>query len=115
MSLLAGTAFALFYVTLGLPLGRLADRASRRNLIFAGVFFWSLMTAACGLAQNFWQLFAARVGVGVGEAALSPAAHSIISDSFPPDQRVRPLALYTLALAIGSGLPTSLAARSAAS
>ena len=62
------------------------------------------MTAACGLAQNFWQLFAARVGVGVGEAALSPAAHSIISDSFPPDKRVRPLALYTLALAIGSGL-----------
>lgn len=104
VSLLAGAAFALFYVTLGLPLGRLADRASRRNLIFVGVFFWSLMTAACGLAQNFWQLFAARVGVGVGEAALSPAAHSIISDYFPPDQRVRPLALYTLALAIGSGL-----------
>jgi MFS family permease len=104
VSLLAGTAFALFYVTLGLPLGRLADRASRRNLIFVGVFFWSLMTAACGLAQNFWQLFLARVGVGVGEAALSPAAHSIISDSFPPEQRVRPLALYTLALAIGSGL-----------
>jgi MFS family permease len=104
VSLLAGTAFALFYVTLGLPLGRLADRASRRNLIFVGVFFWSLMTAACGLAQNFWQLFAARVGVGVGEAALSPAAHSIISDSFPPDKRVRPLALYTLALAAGSGL-----------
>lgn len=104
VSLLAGTAFALFYVILGLPLGRLADRASRRNLIFVGVFFWSLMTAACGLAQNFWQLFAARVGVGVGEAALSPAAHSIISDYFPPDKRVRPLALYTLALAIGSGL-----------
>jgi MFS family permease len=104
VSLLAGSAFALFYVTLGLPLGRLADRANRRNLILAGVFLWSLMTAACGLASSFWQLFAARVGVGIGEAALSPAALSIISDYFPPEKRARPLAMYTLALAIGSGL-----------
>lgn len=104
VSLLAGSAFALFYVVLGLPLGRLADRANRRNLIAAGIFLWSLMTAACGLAGNFWQLFAARVGVGVGEAALSPAALSIISDYFPPDERARPLTLYSLAIAIGSGL-----------
>ena len=104
VSLLAGSAFALFYVTLGLPLGRVADRANRRNLILAGVFLWSLMTAACGLASSFWQLFAARVGVGIGEAALSPAALSIISDYFPPEKRARPLALYTLALAFGSGL-----------
>src|SRR5882757_3141134 len=103
-SLLAGSAFALFYVTLGLPLGQLADRANRRNLILAGVFLWSLMTAACGLASSFWQLFAARVGVGIGEAALSPAALSVISDYFPPERRARPLATYTLALAIGSGL-----------
>lgn len=104
VSLLAGSAFALFYVLLGLPLGRLADRANRRNLIAAGIFLWSLMTAACGLAGNFWQLFAARVGVGVGEAALSPAALSIISDYFPPEERARPLTLYSLAIAIGSGL-----------
>jgi MFS family permease len=104
VSLLAGTAFALFYVTLGLPLGWIADRASRRKLIALGVFFWSLMTAMCGLASTFWQLFAARMGVGVGEAALSPAAYSIISDYFPPEARVRPLATYNVALAIGSGL-----------
>jgi len=104
VSLLAGSAFAILYVTLGLPLGRIADRANRRNLIIGGVFLWSLMTAACGLADNFWELFAARVGVGVGEAALSPAALSIISDYFPPQQRVRPLAMYFLAPAIGSGL-----------
>jgi MFS family permease len=104
VSLLAGSAFALFYVTLGLPLGRLADRASRRNLILVGIFFWSLMTVACGLASSFWQLFAARVGVGIGEAALSPAALSMISDYFPPEKRARPLAMYTLALAVGSGL-----------
>jgi MFS family permease len=103
VSLLAGSAFALFYVTLGLPLGRLADRANRRNLIVAGVFLWSLMTVLCGLATSFWQLFAARVGVGVGEAALSPAALSMVSDYFPPDKRARPLTLYSLALAIGSG------------
>ena len=104
VSLLAGSAFAIFYVTLGLPLGRIADRANRRNLIICGVLLWSLMTAACGLADNFWELFAARVGVGVGEAALSPAALSIISDYFPPRERVRPLAMYFLAPAIGSGL-----------
>lgn len=104
VSLLAGTAFVLFYVAMGLPLGRLADRANRRNLIVAGVFFWSLMTTACGLAGNFWQLFAARVGVGVGEATLAPAALSIISDYFPPDRRARPIATYTMAVAIGAGL-----------
>jgi MFS family permease len=104
VSFLVGSAFALFYVTLGVPLGRLADRANRRNLIFAGIFLWSLMTSACGLANTFWQLFAARVGVGVGEAALSPAALSMISDYFPPERRTRPLASYFLALAMGAGL-----------
>ena len=104
VSLLVGTAFALFYVTLGLPLGWLADRANRRNVMFIGVLLWSLMTAACGLASNFWQLFAARMGVGVGEAALSPAAWSTIADYFPPERRVRPAATYNLALAVGTGL-----------
>jgi MFS family permease len=104
VSLLVGSAFALFYVALGVPLGRLADRANRRNLIFSGIFLWSLMTSACGLANTFWQLFAARVGVAVGEATLSPAALSMISDYFPPKKRTRPLAAYFLALAMGAGL-----------
>ncbi|WDI30109.1 MFS transporter [Hyphococcus flavus] len=104
ISLLGGAAFALFYVIMGLPLGRLADRVNRRNLIAGGIFVWSLMTAMCGLATNFWQLFMMRVGVGIGEATLSPAALSMISDYFPPKKRARPLGTYMVALAIGSGL-----------
>lgn len=104
VSLLAGMAFAMFYVVMGIPLGRLADRINRRNLIMFGIFLWSLMTALCGLAQNFWQLFIARIGVGVGEATLSPAAYSMIADYFPPDQRIRPLSSYNIAIPIGSSL-----------
>jgi MFS family permease len=104
ISLLAGFAFAVFYTVMGIPLGRLADRTNRRNLIALGIGFWCLMTAACGLARDYWQLFAARVGVGVGEAALSPAAYSMISDLFPRDQLGRAIAVYSLGLPIGSGL-----------
>ena len=71
ISLLQGIAFALFYTLMGIPIARLADVSNRRAIIAAGVFLWSLMTALCGLAKSFGQLFAARVGVGVGEAALS--------------------------------------------
>ena len=71
-SLLHGLAFGIFYTLMGIPLGRLADSSNRRNLIAAGVALWSLMTALCGFAKNFTQLFLARIGVGVGEAALSP-------------------------------------------
>jgi len=73
-SLLAGIAFSLFYTVMGVPLARLADRGSRRWIIFWGIVVWSVMTVACGLANSFWALFAARIGVGIGEAALSPAA-----------------------------------------
>lgn len=104
VSLLGGVAFAMFYVVMGLPLGRLADRSNRRNIIIIGIIIWSCMTMACGLAQNFWQLFFARVGVGVGEAALSPAALSVIADYFPPQRRHRAIAIYMSAVAIGSGL-----------
>ena len=104
ISLLAGFAFAIFYTVMGIPLGRLADRYNRRNIIAIGITFWCLMTAACGLARSYWQLFAARVGVGVGEAALSPAAYSMISDLFPRQQLGRAIAVYSLGLPLGSGL-----------
>ncbi|MEQ8485143.1 MAG: MFS transporter [Pseudomonadales bacterium] len=104
ISLLAGFAFAIFYTVMGIPLGRVADRYSRRNLIAIGITFWCLMTAACGLARNYTQLFLARVGVGVGEAALSPAAYSMISDLFPRDQLGRAIAVYSVGLPVGSGL-----------
>src|SRR6478736_3379071 len=84
VSLLGGLAFSILYTTLGIPIARIADQTHRRNLMAAGLAFWSLMTAACGLARSFWGLFAARVGVGVGEAALSPAAFSLLADYFPP-------------------------------
>jgi MFS family permease len=104
ISLLAGFAFAIFYTIMGIPLGRVADRWNRRNLIAIGITFWCLATAACGLARNYWQLFLARVGVGVGEAALSPAAYSMISDLFPRDQLGRAIAIYSVGLPVGSGL-----------
>lgn len=104
VSLLGGAAFAIFYVAMGMPLGRLADRANRRNMIAISTFVWGCMTAACGLANNFWQLFMARVGVGVGESALPPAALSVISDYFSPEKRSAPLATFMVAIAVGSGL-----------
>ena len=78
MGLLSGTAFAIFYATLGMPLALIADRWNRRNLIGISLAIWSGMTALSGLAMNFWQLAAARIGVGIGEAGCSPAAHSMI-------------------------------------
>ena len=104
VSLLAGFAFAIFYTLMGIPLGRIADRYNRRNLIAAGITVWCLMTVACGLARNYWQLFTARVGVGVGEAALSPAAYSMISDLFPKEKLGRAIAAYSLGLPVGSGI-----------
>ena len=102
-SLLAGLAFSLFYAVMGIPLARIADSRSRRNLIVWGIAVWSLMTALCGLARNFWTLFLARVGVGVGEAALGPAAYSMITDYFPRSTLARALSIYMLGVTIGSG------------
>jgi len=104
MSLLQGLAFALFYVTLGLPIGRLADRLSRKLIIVCGIFFWSLMTITCGFAASFGMLFLSRMGVGVGEAALSPAAFSMLSDSFPPERLARATSIYTMGITVGGGL-----------
>ncbi|MBM4197028.1 MAG: MFS transporter [Gammaproteobacteria bacterium] len=104
ISLLGGFAFALFYTLLGIPIGRLADRRSRRTIIAVGATLWCMMTAACGLARNFWQLFLARVGVGVGEATLNPSALSLISDYFPRSQRGRAIGVYNMGISLGVGL-----------
>ena len=104
VSLLLGPAFAIFYTTLGVPLGWLSDRARRTWIIGVGVAVWSLATAASGLAINFVQLFIARITVGVGEATLSPCALPIIADSFPPEKRGKPIAVYAAALSIGAGI-----------
>ncbi len=104
VSLLMGLSFAIFYTVLGLPIGRMADNRSRRNIIMVGVLIWSLMTAVCGIAKNYAQLFLARVGVGVGEAALSPAAYSMITDYFPPKRLAFALSVYSMGIYIGSGM-----------
>ncbi len=103
-SLLQGAAFAVIYTFAGLPLGRLADRYSRRLIISGSVMFWSLMTVACGMTRSFGQLFVARMGVGVGEAGLSPAAYSLILDSFEPRRATYAMSFYKLGVKIGAGL-----------
>ena len=103
---LYGLAFAAFYTTLGLFAAGMADLWNRPAVIAAGVVLWSLATAACGLAANYAQLFAARMLVGVGQAALSPAAYSLISDYFPPSARLRATATYATGLYLGIGLAT---------
>lgn len=102
LGLLTGFAFALFYATLGVPIGRLADRANRISIISAAAGIWSVMTAISGLAQNFWQLGLARIGVGIGEAGCTPPAHSIIADLYPEQKRASAMAIYQLGIPIGS-------------
>jgi predicted MFS family arabinose efflux permease len=104
LGLMGGLAFALFYTFLGIPIARLADRASRTWIMTAALTIWSLMTALCGLTQNFTQLFFARLGVGVGEAGGVAPAHSLIADLFPPNQRARALSIYSFGIPIGSAL-----------
>jgi MFS family permease len=103
-SLINGLAFAIFYATLGVPIGLLADRWSRRNLVAIGIALWSVMTALCGLAGNYVQLFLARLGVGVGEGALTPSAISLISDLFPRERRGLPINVYTAGVYGGIGI-----------
>lgn len=102
--LLHGFAFALFYALAGVPIARLADTAPRRWVIAAGVAVWSVMTALCATAQHYWQLLAYRLGVGVGEAALSPAGMSMLADLFPKDRLARAIAVYSAGGTIGTGL-----------
>jgi predicted MFS family arabinose efflux permease len=104
LGLMGGLAFALFYTGLGIPVAMLADRFSRTWIMTGALVIWSGMTAVCGLAQNFVQLFLARLGVGVGEAGGVAPAYSLISDYFPPQQRARALSIYSFGIPIGSAL-----------
>ncbi len=99
-----GTAFTLLYAVVGVPLGRMADHMSRTRLLSVGVFVWSILTAASGWAQSYWQLFAIRLGVGVGEATCAPAATSLISDYYPARSRGMAMSIFMLGLPIGIGL-----------
>jgi predicted MFS family arabinose efflux permease len=101
LGLLQGLTFALFYVSMGIPLARWADLGIRRDVVALSVGIWSVMTALCGVAQNFTQLLVARIGVGIGEAGGSPPSHSIISDLFPPGRRALPLAIYSSGITFG--------------
>lgn len=104
LGLMGGLAFALFYTGLGIPIAMLADRKSRTWIMTIALTVWSAMTAVCGLAQNFWQLFLARLGVGVGEAGGVAPAYSLVSDYFPSHQRARALSVYSFGIPIGSSL-----------
>jgi MFS family permease len=97
-----GTAFILLYAAIGVPLGRMADRGNRSRILAAGVFVWSLLTAACGLARNFWQMAGLRLAVGVGEATCAPASSSLIGDLFPASGRARAMAFFMLGLPLGN-------------
>jgi MFS family permease len=104
LSLMGGIAFALFYSGLAIPIAWLADRRSRVNIIAVSVGLWSLFTAACGFAQNFWHLFLARMGVGIGEAGGVAPSYALVSDYFPKEKRARALAFFSLGIPIGSAL-----------
>jgi predicted MFS family arabinose efflux permease len=99
-----GTAFTLLYAFVGVPLGRLSDRAPRKTILGVAVFVWSALTALSGVTRNFWQLFVTRLGVGVGEAACAPAATSLIGDLFPPQRRARALSFFMMGLPVGIAL-----------
>ena len=106
VSFLIGPAFVIVYAVLGLPIARLADRHSRRLIIGIGIAFWSVMTAMCGMARTYGQLFWARAGVGAGESSFAPATYSILTDSFPPRQLPRALAINAIGFAYGTALAT---------
>ncbi|BBC73866.1 MFS transporter [Altererythrobacter sp. B11] len=104
VSLLVGFAFVLFYVLAGIPVARLVDRGPRKWIVGFGIFFWSVMTAACGLAQNFWQLTLARMCVGIGESCNAPGTYSMASDMFPRDKLAQPISVIGIGTVAGSGM-----------
>jgi MFS family permease len=102
ISLVQGLAFSMVFVLAGLPIGRLVDRSNRRNIIIGGVLVWSVCTVLCGLSENFWQLFSARMGVGVGEACLAPAAYSLLADYLRPNRRGLAMGVLTSGASVGT-------------
>jgi MFS family permease len=108
LAFLSGLAFVIFFILLGIPIAVWADKGSRRNIIAFSIALWSAMTALCGAAASFAQLVATRVGVGIGEAGLTPATHSILSDLFPPRQRAFAMGIYSSGVYIGLLLGLSM-------
>src|SRR2546430_2746675 len=109
VAFLTGVALALFYVTIGIPIAALADRTDRRRILALALALWSVMTAVCGLAQNYWQLLLARFGVGIGEAGGTPPSTSILADKFPPARRPMALSIFALGACLGAWLGSSVA------
>lgn len=109
VAFLTGVALAIFYVTIGIPVATLADRANRRNIIAVALGIWSAMTAVCGLAQNYWHLLFARFGVGIGEAGGTPPSTSMLADKFPAARRPMALTIYALGASLGAWLGSSVA------
>lgn len=101
LGLLSGIVFGIFYATLGIPLARWADRGNRAHILSLSLVVWSLMTMLCGVAQAFWQLVVARIGVGAGEAGAMPPAQSLIADYFSPEKRAGAMALFSMSSALG--------------
>ena len=101
LGLLGGISFALFYATMGLPIARLSDQHSRKRIIIVSLVIFSLMTAFCGLAVGFISLLLMRIGVGIGEAGVNPASHSIIADYFPPKRRALAMSILMLGGSVG--------------
>jgi MFS family permease len=110
MSLIMGFAFTFFYAVLGMPVARLVDRKSRKLIMTAGITIWSAMTMLCGLATNFWYLFFARMGLGVGETTSGPSAYSLLSDYFPPHRLPRAISFMQVGFVVGTGLSLVLGA-----
>ena len=110
VSLIMGFAFTFFYAVLGLPVARLVDRKSRKLIMAVGITIWSVMTMFCGLATNFWQLFIARMGLGVGETTSGPSAYSLLSDYFPPHRLPRAISFMQVGFVLGNGLSLILGA-----
>lgn len=102
ISLLYGLSFTLFYIAVGLPIARLADRSNRRNIVALAIFVWSVATSLCGLARSFGMLFAARIGVGAGEGGLTPAAYSLLADCFPKERLPLAMAIYQIGIYLGN-------------
>jgi predicted MFS family arabinose efflux permease len=113
IAFLTGVALALFYVTVGIPIAALADRASRRNILALAIAVWSGMTALCGLAQNYWQLLLARFAVGIGEAGGTPPSMSMLADKFPAFRRPMAMTIFALGACIGAWLGSSVAGAAA--